>query len=77
MTVFCRAHKQELLEVLDSVKGHSGGLLGSVTFNSCEWLDQAQFYPPMSFTAGLGCTILEIFDRDAPEPSVPIQRVLL
>lgn len=31
----------------------------------------------LKITAGWGCTVLEIFDRDAWEPSVPIQRIVL
>ena len=31
----------------------------------------------LKITAGSGCTVLEIFDRDALEPSVPIQRIVL
>jgi hypothetical protein len=29
----------------------------------------------LKISAGSGCTVLEIFDRDAREPSVPIQRI--
>lgn len=28
-------------------------------------------------SAGAGCTVLEVFDRDAGEPSVPVQRLVL
>lgn len=31
----------------------------------------------LKITAGHGCTVVEIFDRDAEEPSVPIQRIIL
>jgi hypothetical protein len=31
----------------------------------------------LKLTAGSGCIVLEIFDRDEPEPSVPIQRICL
>jgi len=31
----------------------------------------------LKISAGSGCTVLEIFDRDAREPSVPIQRIVL
>jgi hypothetical protein len=31
----------------------------------------------LKISAGWGCTVLEIFDRDVPEPSVPIQRIVL
>lgn len=31
----------------------------------------------LKITAGWGCTVLEIFDFDAGEPSVPIHRMLL
>jgi len=31
----------------------------------------------IKISAGWGCTVLEIFDRDAREPSVPIQRLIL
>jgi len=31
----------------------------------------------LKITAGLGCTVIEIFDRDAREPSVPIQRTVV
>jgi len=30
----------------------------------------------LKITAGSGCTVIEIFDRDAREPSVPIQRIV-
>ena len=31
----------------------------------------------INISAGAGCTVLEIFDRDAHEPSVPMQRMIL
>lgn len=31
----------------------------------------------IKISAGSGCTVMEIFDRDATEPSVPIQRTVL
>jgi hypothetical protein len=31
----------------------------------------------IKISAGSGCTVMEIFDRDATEPSVPMQRTLL
>lgn len=31
----------------------------------------------IKISAGSGCTVMEIFDRDATEPSVPIQRTIL
>lgn len=36
-------------------------------------------YPPVTiqFTAGWGCTVLELFERDKPRPQVPLYRQLL
>lgn len=31
----------------------------------------------LKLRAGWGCTVIELFDRDAPEPSVPIKRILV
>jgi hypothetical protein len=31
----------------------------------------------LKISAGCGCTVLEILDRDAREPSVPIQRIVI
>lgn len=31
----------------------------------------------LKISAGSGCTVVEIFDRDAKELSVPIQRIVL
>jgi hypothetical protein len=39
----------------------------------CEWNCPIR----LQITAGAGCTVLEIFDRDAQQLSVPIQRILL
>lgn len=31
----------------------------------------------LQLTAGWGCTVMEIFERDEPKPQVPLERVLL
>ena len=64
---------RELGAILPSVS-FTSEQIAALMHNACRvWRCRIR----LKFTAGSGCTVLEIFDRDVPEPSVPIRRLLV
>ena len=48
-----------------------------------EWINRIlaerrwDFTVTLQITAGWGCVVLEVFERDAPKPQIPLRRELL
>ena len=67
-TVLCASHVSESTMAFTSEE-----IAALMNIAKREWSCRIR----LKITAGFGCTVIEVFDRDAREPSVPIQRVVL